>query len=118
VRHPAGRLDLLQPDPNASDNGSGEALVFFLFDLLHLDGETVSQMPVSERKEHLRTLLSVTTPPLQFSDHPAPRHVLAGEPRAPETAGGRCPANDLPPSRGNLLVPPGEGADGVGQQRL
>jgi bifunctional non-homologous end joining protein LigD len=54
---------------NASDTGNGDALVFFLFDLLHLDGEPVSQRPISERKERLRTLLSETTPPLQFSDH-------------------------------------------------
>jgi ATP-dependent DNA ligase len=54
---------------NASDTGNGEALVFFLFDLLHLDGEAVSQRPVSERKERLRTLLSETATPLQFSDH-------------------------------------------------
>ena len=27
---------------NASDTGNGDALVFFLFDLLHLDGEAVS----------------------------------------------------------------------------
>jgi DNA ligase D-like protein (predicted ligase) len=54
---------------NASDTGNGEALVFFLFDLLHLDGEAVSQRPVSERKERLRTLLSETATLLQFSDH-------------------------------------------------
>jgi hypothetical protein len=27
------------------------ALIFFLFDLLHLDGETISAKPVKERKE-------------------------------------------------------------------
>ena len=27
---------------NASDTGNGDALVFFLFDLLHLDGEAIS----------------------------------------------------------------------------
>jgi ATP-dependent DNA ligase len=69
VRHPAGRLDRFQPDPERLGHREWRALVFFLFDLLHLDGEAVSQRPVSERKERLRTLLSVTTPPLQFSDH-------------------------------------------------
>src|SRR5258708_36028793 len=54
---------------NASDTGNSGALVFFLFDLLHLDGEAVSQRPVSERKERLRTLLSETATLLQFSDH-------------------------------------------------
>src|ERR1700704_6261253 len=54
---------------NASDAGNGDALVFFLFDLLHLDGETISPMPLSERKERLRELLSSARAPLQFSDH-------------------------------------------------
>jgi len=54
---------------NASDTGNGEALVFFLFDLLHLDGEAVSAKPINERKERLRELLSNASSPLQFSDH-------------------------------------------------
>src|SRR5438874_9225794 len=43
---------------NASDTGNSGALVFFLFDLLHLDGEAIAPMPVTERKERLRALLS------------------------------------------------------------
>ena len=56
---------------NASDTGNSGALVFFLFDLLHLDGEAIAPMPVTERKERLRVLLSdAGSPlPLHFSDH-------------------------------------------------
>ena len=54
---------------NASDTRNSEALVFFLFDLLHLDGETIAPMPVTERKEPLRALLSYAGSPLHFSDH-------------------------------------------------
>ena len=54
---------------NASDTGNSRALVFFLFDLLHLDGETIAPMPVRERKERLRALLSGSGSPLHFSDH-------------------------------------------------
>jgi hypothetical protein len=54
---------------NASDTGNGEALVFFLFDLIHLDGEAISPQPLKDRKERLRALLSEARPPLQFSDH-------------------------------------------------
>src|SRR4051794_26838035 len=54
---------------NASDTGNGDALVFCLFDLLHLDGETISRQPLKERKERLRALLSEAASPLQFSDH-------------------------------------------------
>jgi DNA ligase D-like protein (predicted ligase) len=54
---------------NASDTGNGNALVFFLFDLLHLDGEAVSPRPLKERKDRLRALLSLAGSPLQLSDH-------------------------------------------------
>jgi hypothetical protein len=54
---------------NASDTGNAEALVFFLFDLLHLDGEAIASMPVTQRKERLRALLSGAGSPLHFSDH-------------------------------------------------
>jgi bifunctional non-homologous end joining protein LigD len=43
---------------NASDTGNSGALVFFLFDLLHLDGEAIAPMPLTERNERLRGLLS------------------------------------------------------------
>jgi DNA ligase D-like protein (predicted ligase) len=54
---------------NASDTGNAEALVFFLFDLLHLDGETITARPLGERKERLREVLSHANALLPFSDH-------------------------------------------------
>src|SRR5215471_7469134 len=54
---------------NASDRGNSGALVFFLFDLLHLDGEAIGPMTVTVRKERLRALLSSAGSPLHFSDH-------------------------------------------------
>jgi len=54
---------------NASDTGNSGALVFFLLDLIHLNGEAIASMPVTERKERLRTLLSDARSPLHFSDH-------------------------------------------------
>jgi ATP-dependent DNA ligase len=50
---------------NASDTGKGDAL----FDLLHLDGESIGARPLAERKEGLRELLSHANPLLQYSDH-------------------------------------------------
>jgi ATP-dependent DNA ligase len=38
----------------ASDSGNADALVFFLFDLLYLDGEVISAAPLDGRKERLR----------------------------------------------------------------
>jgi ATP-dependent DNA ligase len=48
---------------NASDTGNGDALVFFLFDILHLDGETIGPRPLTERKERLRELVSDASAP-------------------------------------------------------
>ena len=53
----------------ASDSGNADALVFFLFDLLFLDGEDLTGLPLSERKSRLATVMSGVGPPLQYSDH-------------------------------------------------
>jgi bifunctional non-homologous end joining protein LigD len=53
----------------ASDSGNAAALVFFLFDLLYLDGEDLRTRPLIERKERLHTLLSNAAPCLRYSDH-------------------------------------------------
>jgi DNA ligase D-like protein (predicted ligase) len=53
----------------ASDSGNADALVFFLFDLLFLDGEDLTGLPLSDRKTRLATVMSGVGPPLQYSDH-------------------------------------------------
>jgi bifunctional non-homologous end joining protein LigD len=40
---------------------AGAKLVYFVFDLLHLDGEDVAALPLVERKEKLRALLEATS---------------------------------------------------------
>src|SRR5437762_4438335 len=39
---------------NAADRGSSASLVFFLFDLLFLDGEDLRAQPLIERKDRLK----------------------------------------------------------------
>jgi DNA ligase D-like protein (predicted ligase) len=53
----------------ASDSGNAAALVFFLFDLLSLNGEDLATRPLIERKEQLAALLAKVTSPLHYSDH-------------------------------------------------
>jgi ATP-dependent DNA ligase len=53
----------------ASDAGDAAGLVFFIFDLLHLDGDDVGARPLIERKARLAALLSGVTPPLHYSDY-------------------------------------------------
>jgi bifunctional non-homologous end joining protein LigD len=53
----------------ASESGNAAALVFFLFDLLYLDGEDGSAQPLIERKARLAALLPHASSPLQYSDH-------------------------------------------------
>jgi ATP-dependent DNA ligase len=50
----------------ASDAGNAAGLVFFLFDLLYLDGEDLRERPLIERKERLRTLLAKAAPCLDY----------------------------------------------------
>jgi bifunctional non-homologous end joining protein LigD len=53
----------------ASDSGNAAALVFFLFDLLYLDGEDLCPRPLIERKERLSDLLANVDSPLHYCDH-------------------------------------------------
>src|ERR1700730_273349 len=53
----------------ASDSGNAAALGFFLFDLLHLDGEYLGARPLIERKARLAALLSDVSSPLHYCDH-------------------------------------------------
>jgi bifunctional non-homologous end joining protein LigD len=53
----------------ASDSGNAAALVFFLFDLLYLDGEDLCARPLQERKARLAALLSNVSSPLHYTDH-------------------------------------------------
>jgi ATP-dependent DNA ligase len=53
----------------ASDAGDAAGLVFFIFDLLHLDGDDVGARPLIERKALLATLLAGVAPPPHYSDY-------------------------------------------------
>jgi ATP-dependent DNA ligase len=53
----------------ASDASNATGLVFFLFDLLFLDGEDLAPRPLIERKQRLARLLSQAGSPLHYSDH-------------------------------------------------
>jgi ATP-dependent DNA ligase len=64
---PDGRtaFNLIQ---NATDTGEG-SLVFFLFDLLHLDGENLMDLPLVDRKTRLASLLKSAPDCLRYNDH-------------------------------------------------
>jgi DNA ligase D-like protein (predicted ligase) len=53
----------------ASDGRNSASLVFFLFDLLYLNGAAVRDLPLIERKKRLARLLSKRPGPLRYSDH-------------------------------------------------
>jgi DNA ligase D-like protein (predicted ligase) len=52
----------------ASDAGNAAGLVYFIFDLLHLDGDDLSAQPLIERKARLTALMANASPPLHYSD--------------------------------------------------
>lgn len=55
----------------ALSDGETANLVFFAFDLLHLDGENLQREPLLARKERLEELLKAAEPdtPLRYSEH-------------------------------------------------
>jgi ATP-dependent DNA ligase len=55
----------------ASDSDNAAALVFFLFDILYLDGEDSAPRPLIERKALLAGLLANVSSPLHYCDHQA-----------------------------------------------
>ena len=54
---------------NLIQNTRACSLVFFLFDLLFLDGEDLRSLPLIERKARLKILLADAPSCLQFTDH-------------------------------------------------
>jgi bifunctional non-homologous end joining protein LigD len=49
--------------------GEPQRLEFYAFDLLSLDGEDLTNMPLIDRKNRLATLLEGSTGPIHYSDH-------------------------------------------------
>lgn len=73
-----GEVVALQPDgttsfqalQNAFQAGRTDELAFYVFDILHLDGHDVTGVPLEERKEILRLVLSGTPhQAIRYSDH-------------------------------------------------
>ena len=55
----------------ALSNGERDSFVYYVFDLLHLDGEDLSRLPLVERKAALKELLDETgdTGSIRYSEH-------------------------------------------------
>jgi len=72
-----GEVVILLPDGrddfHALQNAGGRQdprLVYFAFDLLYLDGESLLRLPLIARKERLAAIISASPPgPIQYSDH-------------------------------------------------
>lgn len=72
-----GELCAVRPDGTtsfaemqaATDEGHSGELVFFLFDLLHLDGLDTRRLPLLERKAKLQVLLAGAGDRLRYSEH-------------------------------------------------
>lgn len=49
--------------------GRADRLVFYAFDLMHLDGEDLRKAPLTDRKARLERLLRAAPPALRYSEH-------------------------------------------------
>jgi DNA ligase D-like protein (predicted ligase) len=54
---------------NAADRRGGADLVYFVFDLLHLDGLNLMPLPLADRKVRLAALLERRDDAIRYSDH-------------------------------------------------
>jgi bifunctional non-homologous end joining protein LigD len=54
---------------NAADRRGVADLVYFVFDLLHLDGLNLMPLPLADRKARLAALLQRTDDAIRYSDH-------------------------------------------------
>jgi bifunctional non-homologous end joining protein LigD len=54
---------------NAQEREERGAIVYFAFDLLHLDGQDLTKLPLAERKAVLARLLEGAADPIRYSDH-------------------------------------------------
>jgi bifunctional non-homologous end joining protein LigD len=70
-----GRTDF-QSLQNGMKAGNRTRIVYFVFDLLHVDGADLTKDPLTARKDKLRTILAGEEPPLRLGGH------LAGDGRA------------------------------------
>ena len=66
-----GELAAMLPDGRTSLRALGSGpLAFFAFDILHLDGEDLTPLPLLERKRRLRRALGPRPPaPFRYLDH-------------------------------------------------
>ena len=108
---PDGRtaFNLIQ---NATDTGGG-SLVFFLFDLLFLDGENLMALPLVERKTRVASVLNGAPECLRHNDH------QIGRPRLPPLGlRARCRGHRVEAHQWPLRVRPAHVAqDQVSQPR-
>jgi bifunctional non-homologous end joining protein LigD len=67
----AGKSSFQALQAALGDGGRPEKIVAYVFDLLHLDGKNLTDLPLTERKEKLHALLKNTrqNPALRYSDH-------------------------------------------------
>jgi bifunctional non-homologous end joining protein LigD len=87
----------------ASDAGNAASLVFFIFDLLHLDGDDIGARPLIERKARLATLLSGAALPRHYSDRGPAFHEQACKLELEGIVSKRADASYAPGNRGLWL---------------
>ena len=74
---PDGRTSFAALQQAAAGTASQAPLVYFVFDLLRLDGERLDRLPLEERKVRLRALVSPAPPTKKATTGSAPRPAKA-----------------------------------------
>jgi bifunctional non-homologous end joining protein LigD len=71
ILNAAGKSSFQALQAALGEGGNPEKIVAYVFDLLHLDGKNLTDLPLTGRKEKLHALLKITkrNPALRYSDH-------------------------------------------------
>src|SRR6185503_16300865 len=85
---PDGRTSFAALQQAAAGTASHTPLVYFVFDLLRLDGERLDRLPLEERKARLRALVE-PSPPKKKTGLASPKPKVGPAPPKPQAKAGR-----------------------------
>lgn len=113
---PDGRTSFAALQQAAAGSTSHAPLVYFVFDLIRLDGQPLDRLPLEERKARLRALVEPSSPKAKAKTGPAaPKAKTGPAPPKPEAKTGRIRYADHVVGDGDTLF---EHAAGIGLEGI
>jgi bifunctional non-homologous end joining protein LigD len=100
---PDGRTSFAALQRAAAGTASHTPLVYFVFDLLRLDGERLDRLPLEERKSRLRALIEPNSPKPKATGPASPKPKAKTGPASPKTESKAGPASPKTESKAGRI---------------